>query len=136
MPNKEQSSAIADALINQDQRQKAEAHNANAPPVPWLYRTPELSALDPWRRIELLRCAQANVRAKPAYLLAFLLTLAAFVWLALELPPFDTLPTLRPTYAIALFVLLSLGVQTFFIRREIHRLIPDWIEKHAAGGAL
>jgi hypothetical protein len=86
MITKETADALAQVLLDQEQRQSTDRKNAQARRSGWLYRFPELKGFQPWQR-ELItrRCAELVLR-EPLIFVAFFVWLAVAVAVAFNLP--------------------------------------------------
>ena len=86
MITKETADALAQVLLDQEQRASTDRKNARARRSGLLYRFPELNHFQPWQR-ELItrRCAQLALR-EPLIFVAFFVWLAVVVAVAFNFP--------------------------------------------------
>jgi hypothetical protein len=86
MITKETADALAQLLLEQEQRQSTERKNARARRSHLLYRFPELKRFEPWQR-ELItrRCAELVLR-EPLIFAGFFVWLAGAVAVAFNVP--------------------------------------------------
>jgi hypothetical protein len=70
---KDQANAAAEAILAEANRDRIK----NIPPVSWLFRCPELTALAPGQRLAVVTQAKKNVRKKPLLIAALLIWIAA-----------------------------------------------------------
>ena len=78
-----QAQIISDHILSLNHRARLDALNSKAPPVPLLFRCPELTALPPWQRQQVIEFALRSVnssRTVLAVLSALLLAFAAVMF--------------------------------------------------------
>jgi hypothetical protein len=113
-----QAHAAADALVKLERQKALDRRNAEARPVPWFYRVPELEGLEPWERSK--RVAEARQAAAQHWLTA--LSMVAFAALVGGLM---WVVGVRDAKQFPLFVLFGIApmhfIQVFFVRRRLRR---------------
>ena len=87
MITKETADALAQALLDQEQRQLADRKNARARRVSFIYRFPELKEFQPWQRdLIVRRCTELVLREPLTIVLFFVWLVVVVASIAFDLP--------------------------------------------------
>jgi hypothetical protein len=130
MISKDKAEAAAEEIISLERKRLADAQDARAPHIPTGLRVDGLSSLAPRHQAALLREAKRTVGRRS-------LKFWAAAWAASVMLVWCLTKSDHAAWAVCAFVpvFVGLAIRTWFIRRELKRLVstgPDSLPRRAA----
>lgn len=129
-----QAQTISERIISLTRQARVEDWNSRASPVPLLYRCPELMALPPWQRQQVLAFALQSVSSRWPVIITLVAWLAAFLALV-----FFALGPASGGAPVAIMIFLLIGgpplwVRAVLARREIKEAARELMESRPIEG--